>query len=243
MTKWFLDIYRSCLCLKQLSVWNICTVCTVYTEVGGGWENLQVFAGTTVGKNGKYKWCRNVIMLTDRNFTSCGHLQQKLAASLGALFLSYWKRLMALCCHRASNVSYLIRITHPSDHTPSRYIEISEYWYCQLSNIYFKFVSRIFLYFWLLYWLLHWHLYIKNMCFFSKARVLRNNTTHSLQMFMLFGTNYIYFCLLFTVYIVPKLLENVILFSPLIKWHYSKSCSWCLGSFRMLWTVSHRKSS
>lgn len=29
-------------------------------------------------------------------------------------------------------------------------IEISEYWYCQSSNIYFKFVSRIFLYFWLI---------------------------------------------------------------------------------------------
>lgn len=39
MTKWFLDIYRSCLRLKQLSVWCICEVCAVYTEAGGGWEN------------------------------------------------------------------------------------------------------------------------------------------------------------------------------------------------------------
>lgn len=122
--------------------------------------------------------------------------------------------------------------------------EISEYWYGQPSNIYFKFVSRIFLYFWLIA-LLAIALTLVNMerAFISKARVLRDNATHSLQMFMLFRTNYIYFCLLFTLCIVPRLLENVILLSPLIKWHYSQSCSWCLGSFSMLWTGSKGKTS
>lgn len=87
----------------------------------------------------------------------------------------------------------------------------------------------------LLYWLLHWHLYIQNMYFFSKARVLRNNATHSLQMFMLFWTNYIYFCLLFTICTVPRLLENVILFAPSIKWHNSKKL-W-LVSWQFLYVV------
>lgn len=107
--------------------------------------------------------------------------------------------------------------------------EISEYWYCQLTNIFLSlYLGYFYISDWLLYWLLHWHLYIQNMYFFSKARVLRNNATHSLQMFMLFGTNYIYFCLLFTICIVPRLLENVILFTPSIKWHNSKSYGWCL---------------
>lgn len=55
MTKWFLDIYRPCKCLKQLSDWYICEVRAVYTEAGGGWENWQVFAGITVGKDSKRK--------------------------------------------------------------------------------------------------------------------------------------------------------------------------------------------
>lgn len=123
-------------------------------------------------------------------------------------------------------------------------IEISEYWYGQPSNIYFKFVSRIFLYFWLIALLaIALTLVYMEHAFFSKAGVLRNNATHSLQMFMLFRTNYIYFCLLFTICIVPRLLENVILLSPLIKWHYSKSYSWCLGSFCMLWTGLKGKTS
>lgn len=121
MTKWFLDIYRSCLCLKQLSVCDTCEVRAVCTEVGAGWENRQVFAGVTVGKDSERKWCRNVEMLRD-HFTSCGHLQQRLAVSLGALFFCVLRKTcMALCYHRAaSTVSYLIRITHPSDHTPER---------------------------------------------------------------------------------------------------------------------------
>lgn len=85
MTKWFLDICRSCLCLKQLSVWCVCTVRAVYAEPGGAWENMQVFSGVTVGKDGKREWCRNAVVLTDCNFTSCGHLQRRLAISLGAL--------------------------------------------------------------------------------------------------------------------------------------------------------------
>lgn len=58
-------------------------------------------------------------MLIDYNFTSCGHLQQRLAVSLGALFFCVlWEKCTALCYHRASTVSYLIRTAHPSDHTP-----------------------------------------------------------------------------------------------------------------------------
>lgn len=240
MTKWILDIYRSCLCLKQCQSGVSAKYMQFILKLGEGrWENWQVFAGVTVGKHSKCKWCRNVVMLIGYNFTSYGHLQQRLAVSLGALFFCVlWKKWMALCYHRASTVSYLIRITYPSDHTP----EVQKYQNTdsQPSDIYFKFVSRIFLYFWLLYWLLHWHLYIWNVLF-SKARVLRNNATHSLQMFMLFRTNYIYFCLLFTICIVPRLLENMNLLSPLIKWRYSKSYSWCLGSFCMLWTGSKEK--
>lgn len=138
-------------------------------------------------------------------------------------------------------------LPHQNNSSQSSYswdIEISEYWYGQPSDIYFKFVSRIFLYFWLIALLaIALTLVYIERAFFSKARVLRNNATHSLQMFMLFRTNYIYFCLLFTVCIVPRLLENVILLSPLIKWHYSKSYSWCLGSFCMLWTGSKGKTS
>lgn len=137
---------------------------------------------------------------------------------------------MALCYHRASTVSYLIWITHPSDHTP----EIQKYQNTDMVSLQTSILSLYLGYFyisdWLLYWLLHWHLYIWKVLFFSKAGVLRNNAAHSLQMFMLFRTNYIYFCLLFTICIVPRLLENVILLSPLIKWHYS-SCSWCLAVF------------
>lgn len=55
MTKWFGGIYRSCLCLKQLSVWCICKVRAVYTKAGGGRENWQVFAGMTVGKDNNRK--------------------------------------------------------------------------------------------------------------------------------------------------------------------------------------------
>lgn len=65
-------------------------------------------------------------MIIDYNFTSCGHLLQRLGVSLGALFFVLWKKnnkCMALCYHRASTVSYLIRITHPSDHIP----EIQKY--------------------------------------------------------------------------------------------------------------------
>lgn len=65
-------------------------------------------------------------MIIDYNFTSCGHLLQRLGVSLGALFFVLWKKnnkYMALCYHRASAVSYLIRITHPSDRTP----EIQKY--------------------------------------------------------------------------------------------------------------------
>lgn len=60
-------------------------------------------------------------MSIDYNFTSCGHLLQRLGLSLGALFFVLGKnhnKCMALCYHRASTVSYLIRISHPSDHTP-----------------------------------------------------------------------------------------------------------------------------
>lgn len=125
MTKWFLDIYRSCLCLKQLSVCDICKVRAVYTEVGGGWENQQVSAGVTVGQDSKRKCCGNVEMLMDI-FTSCGHLQQRLAVSLGALFFCVLRKTcMVLYYHRAaSTVSYLIRISHPSDHTPESMILI-----------------------------------------------------------------------------------------------------------------------
>lgn len=180
-------------------------------------------------------------MIIDCHFTSCGHLLQRLGVSLGALFFCLMKKkkkCMALCYHKASTVSYLIRITHPSDRTP----EIQKYQNTDMVSLQTSILSLYLGYFyisdWLLYWLLHWHLYIWNVLFFSKARVLRNNATHSLQMFMLFRTNYIYFCLLFNICIVPRLLENVILLSPLIKWHYSKSYSWCLGSFCMLWTGS-----
>lgn len=84
MTKWFLDICRSCLRLKQLSAWCVCTVRAVYAQLGGAWENLQVFAGVTLGKDGRHEWCRNAVTLTDCNFTSCGRLQRRHAVSLGA---------------------------------------------------------------------------------------------------------------------------------------------------------------
>lgn len=149
MTKWFLDIYRSCLCLKQLSVCDICKVRAVCTEVGGGWENQQVFAGVTVGKDSKCKWCGNVEMLMDI-FTSCGHLQQRLAVSLGALFFCVLRKTcMVLYYHRAAS-TVLPHKNNSSQWSYSWDIEISGYWYCQPSNIYFEFVSRIFLYFWLI---------------------------------------------------------------------------------------------
>lgn len=87
-------------------------------------------------------------MLIDYNFTSCGHLQQRLAVSLGALFFCVlWKKCVALCYHRASTVSYLIKITHPSDHTP----EIEKYQNTDIVSLQTSILSLyLFLYFWLI---------------------------------------------------------------------------------------------
>lgn len=158
-------------------------------------------------------------MLIDCNFSSHGCLQQRLAVSLGALFFCVLqKKCMALCYHRASPASYLIRITHPSDHTP----EIQKYQNTDIVSLETSILSLYLGYFYILDCFIG---YCTDTCiygtcfgvFFPKEGVLRNNATHSLQMFMLFRTNYIYFCLLFTTCIVPRLLENVILLSPLIK--------------------------
>lgn len=148
---------------------------------------------------------------------------------------------MALCYHRASTVSYLIRRTHPSDHTP----EIQKYQNTDMVSLQTSILSLYLGYFYISDCFIGYctDTCKYGTCFFSKAGVLRNNATHSLQMFMLFRTNYIYFCLLFTICIVPRLLENVISFKSLNKVTLSKSYSWCLGSSCMLWTGSQGKTS
>ena len=109
-------------------------------------------------------------MLIDCNFPSCGHLQQRLAVSLGALFFCLTEKMSGFVLSQ-SIYCLLPHQSHSSQRSYSWDTEISEYRYCQPSNIYFKFVSRIFLYSdWLLYWLLHWHLYIWNMCFFFQKQ-------------------------------------------------------------------------
>lgn len=150
------------------------------------------------------------------------------------------KQSVALCYQGAA-----AGLPHQNNSCPCSYsweIEIPECWFCRPSSIYFEFVPRVFLYFWLLCWQLHWHLCVWKVLF-SRSKAPWNNAAHSLEVFMLFRTIYISSCLLFTLCIVPRLLENVILTSPLIKWDYSKSYGWCLGSFCLLWNGWMEKTS